>query len=66
MTLPWAALKHHLDLIAEVGGDSQKYQRMAAESGAFYIDDAGRIQPGRPAGLGEVQGKLGGQVLTDS
>ena len=66
MTLPWAALKHHLDLIAKVGGDSQEYQKMAAESGAFYIDDARKIQPGRPAGLGGARGNQGGWVLTGS
>lgn len=36
--LPWPALRHHLDLIAYVGGDPERY-REAYHSGAMYISD---------------------------
>ena len=38
--LPWAALKHHLDLIVDVGGQGRSYWDGAHARGTFYINDA--------------------------
>lgn len=46
--LPWEALKHHLDLIAWVGGDPNRYSEEALGTGALYIDDALQHVPERP------------------
>ena len=48
VSLPWAALRHHLDLIALVRRDGSRYARLAYDSGAFYVDEALRPMPSRP------------------
>ena len=45
--LPRDVLVHHLDLIASVRGDPDRYAT-AVDGGAFYVDDALRHIPERP------------------
>ena len=44
VTLPWPALKHHLDLVGQVGGTAGRYYGLAYRSGRYYTNDMG--EPG--------------------
>ncbi len=39
VVLPWQALRHQLDLVAEVGGTGDRYYNLAYRTGKYYIND---------------------------
>ena len=39
VVLPWSALRHQLDLVAEVGGSGDRYYNLAYRTGRYYIND---------------------------